>query len=155
MLKKQIIKRSLEDTTVVGGIYQVSIIKEKMGGNKEIVLKSDQKLILKENLKFYEESLIQSYWHEFNLKGHLIETTIKFEENEAKIVSRMKELEKLSKKLRKIQKETEKKEKEKIVASNAAEILMEMSTSQTKARLYLNLKKRTGGGIPYLKIRCR
>jgi len=117
-----------------------------MGGNKEIVLKSDQKLILKENLKFYEESLIQSYWHEFNLKGYLIETSAKLEENEAKIVSRMKELEKLSKKLRKIQKETEKKEKEKIVASNAAEILMEMSTSQTKARLYVNLKKRTGGG---------
>nr|CAD2169741.1 unnamed protein product [Meloidogyne enterolobii] len=56
----------------------------------------------------------------------------------------MEELEKLSKKLIKIQKETEKKEKEKIEASNAAEILMELSTSQTKARLYLNL--RTGGG---------
>lgn len=95
-------------------------------------------------MKFYEESLLQSYWHEFNLKGYLIETSAKLEENEAKILSTMKELEKLSKKLKEIQKETEKKEKEKIEASNAAEILMELSTSQTKARLYLNLK--TGCG---------
>uniref|UniRef100_A0A915P7Z2 SMC hinge domain-containing protein n=1 Tax=Meloidogyne floridensis TaxID=298350 RepID=A0A915P7Z2_9BILA len=136
LLKKQVIKRSLEDCTVVGGIYHVSIIKEKIGEHKEIVLKSDQKLILKENLKFYEESLIQNYWDEFNLKGYLLETTAKLQENEAKILSKMKELENLSKKLLKIQKETEKKEKEKIEASNAAEILMELSTSQTKARLY-------------------
>uniref|UniRef100_A0A915PGY5 Uncharacterized protein n=1 Tax=Meloidogyne floridensis TaxID=298350 RepID=A0A915PGY5_9BILA len=103
-----------------------------MGENKDIVLKSDQKLILKENLKFYEESLLQSYWHEFNLKGYLIETAVKLEENEAKILSAVEEIEKLSKKLIKIQKETEKKEKEKIEANNAAEILMELSTSQTK-----------------------